>query len=90
MRDGHTLKNTTQLMECQNRIINNGSLAAHTPRPHALAYTTSKHAILGLTKTIALDGRPFGITATQIDIGEQAGLRTARIGANSADLSHLI
>ncbi|KZS90439.1 NAD(P)-binding protein [Sistotremastrum niveocremeum HHB9708] len=51
------------------RIINNGSLAAHTPRPQALSYTTSKHAITGLTKSIALDGRAFNITCTQIDIG---------------------
>lgn len=51
------------------RIINNGSLAAHVPRPNSLPYTCSKHAISGLTKCIALDGRPFNITCTQIDIG---------------------
>ncbi|KAF8158258.1 short-chain dehydrogenase/reductase SDR [Crassisporium funariophilum] len=51
------------------RIINNGSLAAHVPRPQAFPYTCSKHAISGLNKCIALDGRAFGITSTQIDIG---------------------
>jgi NAD(P)-dependent dehydrogenase (short-subunit alcohol dehydrogenase family) len=51
------------------RIINNGSISAHTPRPRSVAYTTTKHAITGLTKSIELDGRPYGITAGQIDIG---------------------
>lgn len=51
------------------RIINNGSISAHAPRPGSVAYTTTKHAITGLTKTLALDGRPFGIAAGQIDIG---------------------
>jgi len=51
------------------RIINNGSISAHTPRPYSSAYTTSKHAVLGLTKSLALDGREFGIACSQIDIG---------------------
>ncbi|GAB3533401.1 SDR family oxidoreductase [Arthrobacter tecti] len=51
------------------RIINNGSIAAHSPRPRSAAYTTTKHAITGLTKSIELDGRPYGITCGQIDIG---------------------
>ncbi|MGO2683686.1 MAG: SDR family oxidoreductase [Microbacterium sp.] len=51
------------------RIINNGSISAQTPRPLSVAYTTTKHAIAGLTKSIELDGRPHGITATQLDIG---------------------
>ena len=51
------------------RIINNGSISAHTPRPKSAAYTTAKHGITGLTKTIALDGRPFDIACGQIDIG---------------------
>jgi NADP-dependent 3-hydroxy acid dehydrogenase YdfG len=51
------------------RIINNGSISAHTPRPGSVAYTATKHAITGLTKTLALDGRPFDIAAGQIDIG---------------------
>ena len=51
------------------RIINNGSISAHTPRPHSAPYTATKHAITGLTKSVALDGRAFGITCGQIDIG---------------------
>ena len=51
------------------RIINNGSVSAHVPRWGASAYTASKHAITGLTKTISLDGRPFSIACGQIDIG---------------------
>ncbi len=51
------------------RIINNGSISAHAPRPKSVAYTVSKHAISGLTKSIELDGRPFGISCGQIDIG---------------------
>ena len=51
------------------RIVNNGSISAHTPRPGSVAYTSTKHAITGLTKTIALDGRPFNIACGQIDIG---------------------
>ena len=54
------------------RIINNGSLAAHTPRPHATAYTATKHAITGLTKAIALDGREHDVACGQIDIGNAA------------------
>ena len=51
------------------RIINNGSISAHAPRHGSAAYTTSKHAITGLTRSLALDGRPFGIAAGQIDVG---------------------
>lgn len=51
------------------RIINNGSLSAHVPREGSVCYTTTKHAITGLTKTLSLDGRPFGIACGQIDIG---------------------
>jgi NAD(P)-dependent dehydrogenase (short-subunit alcohol dehydrogenase family) len=51
------------------RIINNGSISAHTPRPGSVPYTATKHAITGLTKTLALDGRPFDIACGQIDIG---------------------
>ncbi|MDP5227616.1 MULTISPECIES: SDR family oxidoreductase [Arthrobacter] len=51
------------------RIINNGSISAHSPRPLSVAYTVSKHAMSGLTKSIELDGRPYGITCGQIDIG---------------------
>lgn len=51
------------------RIINNGSISAHTPRPFSAPYTASKHAVTGLTKSIALDGRAFNIVCSQIDIG---------------------
>ncbi|GAB2762959.1 SDR family oxidoreductase [Sinomonas soli] len=51
------------------RIINNGSISAHSPRPRSVAYTATKHAITGLTKSIELDGRQWGITCGQIDIG---------------------
>lgn len=51
------------------RIINNGSVSAYTPRPGSAAYTATKHAITGLTKTLALDGRPFDIACGQLDIG---------------------
>jgi NAD(P)-dependent dehydrogenase (short-subunit alcohol dehydrogenase family) len=54
------------------RIINNGSIAAHAPRPRSIAYTATKHAITGLTKSTALDGRPFDIACGQIDIGNAA------------------
>jgi len=54
------------------RIINNGSISAHTPRPNSAAYTATKHAITGLTKSSALDGRPHGIAVGQIDIGNAA------------------
>ncbi|MEM7439764.1 MAG: SDR family oxidoreductase [Pseudomonadota bacterium] len=51
------------------RIINNGSVSAYVPRPGSVAYTSTKHAVTGLTKTLALDGRPFGVACGQIDIG---------------------
>ncbi len=54
------------------RIINNGSISAHTPRPRSVAYTATKHAITGLTKSTALDGRPYDIACGQIDIGNAA------------------
>ena len=51
------------------RIINNGSISAHVPRPGAVPYTMSKHAVTGLTRALSLDGRPFNIACGQIDIG---------------------
>ena len=54
------------------RIVNNGSISAHVPRPHAVAYTATKHAITGLTKQIALEGRAYDIACGQIDIGNAA------------------
>ena len=69
------------------RIINNGSISAHVPRPGSAAYTATKHAITGLTKSIALDGRRYGIACGQIDIGNAATDMTAGIavGAKQAD-----
>ena len=61
------------------RIINNGSISAHVPRPGSIAYTASKHAVTGLTRTLSLDGRPFNIACGQIDIGNAASEMTARM-----------
>jgi NAD(P)-dependent dehydrogenase (short-subunit alcohol dehydrogenase family) len=61
------------------RIINNGSVSAHTPRPNSAAYTSSKHAILGLTKATALDGRAFDIACGQIDVGNAATAMGAHV-----------
>lgn len=65
------------------RIINNGSVSARRPRPRSVAYTASKHAVTGITRSIALDGRPFGITATQIDIGNAETELLSGIGAGT-------
>jgi NAD(P)-dependent dehydrogenase (short-subunit alcohol dehydrogenase family) len=71
------------------RIINNGSIAATVPRPHMVAYTASKHAVSGLTKTISLEGRQYDIACGQIDIGNAAtSLASAfSTGTLQADLS---
>jgi len=62
------------------RIINNGSVSAHVPRPHQAAYTATKHAITGLTKAISLEGRAFQIACGQVDIGNAATELSAGIG----------
>jgi NAD(P)-dependent dehydrogenase (short-subunit alcohol dehydrogenase family) len=62
------------------RIINNGSVSAHVPRPYAIAYTATKHAVTGLTKAIALEGRRYRIACGQIDIGNAATDMTAAMG----------
>lgn len=69
------------------RIINNGSISAHAPRPGSAPYTTSKHAITGLTRSISLDGREFDIACGQIDIGNTASDMTKRMsgGVPQAD-----
>ncbi|MFQ5565775.1 MAG: SDR family oxidoreductase [Paracoccaceae bacterium] len=69
------------------RIINNGSISAHVPRPGSVPYTTSKHAITGLTRTLSLDGRPYNIACGQIDIGNAASEMTGRMaeGVTQAD-----
>src|SRR5690606_37077040 len=63
------------------RIINNGSISAHAPRPDAAAYTTSKHAITGLTRQLSLDGRRYNIACGQIDIGNAS---TSMVGTIAA------
>ena len=77
-----------RMMKSQNprggRIINNGSISAHTPRPDSAPYTTTKHAITGLTKSTALDGRKYDIACGQIDIGNAETPMTARMKAGVA------
>ncbi|SAL06481.1 short-chain dehydrogenase/reductase SDR [Caballeronia arationis] len=72
-----------RLMKNQNpqggRIINNGSISAHSPRPQTIAYSATKHAVSGITKSLALDGRPFNIACSQIDIGNAATSLTDRM-----------
>ncbi|PID60563.1 MAG: 3-oxoacyl-ACP reductase [Gammaproteobacteria bacterium] len=63
------------------RIINNGSISAHVPRPGSVPYTVSKHAITGLTRTLSLDGRAFDIACGQIDIGNAASAMTETISS---------
>ncbi|BFV59608.1 SDR family oxidoreductase [Kitasatospora sp. CMC57] len=69
------------------RIINNGSISAHAPRPGSIAYTATKHAVTGLTKSLSLDGRPYRIACGQIDIGNAATDMTAAMstGVPQAD-----
>jgi NAD(P)-dependent dehydrogenase (short-subunit alcohol dehydrogenase family) len=61
------------------RIINNGSISAHSPRPNTIAYSATKHAVTGITRSIALDGRAFNIACGQIDIGNAATPLTERM-----------
>ena len=67
------IQNAFRVMKSQHprggRIINNGSISAHAPRPHSIAYTATKHAVTGLTKAASLDGRRYDIAVGQIDIG---------------------
>ena len=65
------------------RIINNGSISAHAPRPNSAPYTATKHAITGLTKSISLDGRPFDIACGQIDIGNAVTEISARMATGT-------
>ncbi|MEM9060202.1 MAG: SDR family oxidoreductase [Pseudomonadota bacterium] len=69
------------------RIVNNGSISAHVPRPGSVPYTTTKHAITGLTRTLSLDGRPYDIACGQIDIGNAETPMTVRMaeGVPQAD-----
>ena len=81
----YCLSNAFRLMKKQSpmggRIINNGSISAYAPRPGSIGYTATKHAISGLTRTAALDGRPFDIAVGQIDIGNAASEMTERMVA---------
>jgi NAD(P)-dependent dehydrogenase (short-subunit alcohol dehydrogenase family) len=87
----YCLSNAFRLMRAQQpqggRIINNGSISAHAPRPGSIAYTATKHAISGLTRAASLDGRPYDIAVGQIDIGNVASDMTARmaVGVPQAD-----
>ena len=87
----YALSHAFKLMQEQNpqggRIINNGSISAHVPRPGSIAYTATKHAISGMTRAASLDGRAFGIAVGQIDIGNVASDMTLRMaqGVHQAD-----
>jgi NAD(P)-dependent dehydrogenase (short-subunit alcohol dehydrogenase family) len=89
----YTLSYAFKLMQEQSpqggRIINNGSISAHAPRPGSISYTATKHAITGLTRAAALDGRPYSIAVGQIDIGNVASDMTLKMaqGVHQADLS---
>lgn len=72
------------------RIINNGSIAAHAPRPGSIAYTASKHAVTGLTRSLSLDGRAFDIACGQIDIGNAATDLLAQVSARAPDAEPLM
>ncbi|GKS73840.1 SDR family oxidoreductase [Acidovorax sp. SUPP950] len=77
----YCLQQAFRVMKAQQpsggRIINNGSISAHVPRPHSIAYTATKHAVSGLTKTASLDGRKYDIAVGQIDVGN-AGTELAQ------------
>lgn len=85
------IQNAFRLMKAQDpkggRIVNNGSISAHVPRPGSIAYTATKHAVTGLTKTASLDGRKHDICVGQIDIGNAATPLTAAmaVGVPQAD-----
>ena len=79
----YCLQQAFRVMKAQDpqggRIINNGSISAHAPRPFSIAYTATKHAVTGLTKTASLDGRAYNIAVGQIDIGNAATDMTQRM-----------
>ena len=87
----YCLSQAFRIMKAQSpqggRIINNGSISAYAPRPGSIGYTATKHAVSGLTRTAALDGRPFNIAVGQIDIGNAASEMTQRMtqGVPQAD-----
>ena len=77
------LQQAFRVMKAQGggRVINNGSISAHAPRPNSAPYTATKHAVTGLTKAAALDGRAFGIAVGQIDVGNAGTDMTGRMAA---------
>ncbi len=79
----YCLQQAFRVMKAQSpqggRIINNGSISAHAPRPHSIAYTATKHAVTGLTKSASLDGRRYGIAVGQIDVGNAATVLAQRM-----------
>ena len=83
-----------RIMKAQNprggRIINNGSISAHAPRPNSAPYTATKHAVTGLTKCISLDGRKYDIACGQIDIGNAATEMTERMAAGIIQANGMI
>ncbi len=83
----YVARESFRLMRAQSpqggRIINNGSISAYVPRPQAASYTTTKHAMTGLTKAISLDGRAFNIACGQIDIGNAATDMTSAMNSGS-------
>lgn len=87
----YCIQEAFRIMKAQDprggRIINNGSISAHAPRPHSAPYTATKHAVTGLTKSASLDGRAYDIAVGQIDIGNAASPMTARMakGVPQAD-----
>ncbi|MBA2961321.1 MULTISPECIES: SDR family oxidoreductase [Ramlibacter] len=87
----YTIQQAFRVMKAQSprggRIINNGSISAHAPRPGSIAYTATKHGVTGLTKTAALDGRKYDIAVGQIDIGNAVTEMAARMakGVPQAD-----
>jgi len=87
----YCIQNAFRVMKVQTpqggRIINNGSISAHTPRPNSIAYTATKHAVMGLTKTASLDGRKYDIAVGQIDVGN-AGTELAQRMARGVLQAH--
>ncbi|HVZ43059.1 MAG TPA: SDR family oxidoreductase [Ramlibacter sp.] len=83
----YCLREAFRAMKAQSprggRIINNGSISAYAPRPNSIAYTATKHAVTGLTKTAALDGRKYDIAVGQIDVGNAATELAARLGVGA-------
>jgi NAD(P)-dependent dehydrogenase (short-subunit alcohol dehydrogenase family) len=82
-----------RLMKAQDprggRIVNNGSLSAHVPRPNAVAYTATKHAMTGLTKALSLEGREHDIACGQIDVGNALTDMTARMDEPTMNVGHV-